>query len=163
MDEEGVSGNKKATIICLGDVVGRPGRNALKKTVPLLQEQYHPDLIIANGENAAGGVGITPEIVAEFRALGIGIVTTGDHIWRHKEIIATLQEENPICIRAANYPAGVPGAGYTIQRLPTGDLVGVANLLGRTFMGSAIDCRDHHLPRVGLRRRPFPSAQALSS
>lgn len=117
----------------VGDVVGRPGRRALKSLLPGLRHEYGVDLIIANGENAAGGLGLTPATAQELFQCGVDVITSGNHIWDHKEIIPYMNGELAI-VRPLNYPPGVPGQGY----LELGGVV-VVNLVGRTFMGS-YDC-----------------------
>lgn len=120
-------------ILAIGDVIGRPGRRAVKSLVPGLRSKYSLDLVIANGENAAGGVGLTPETAQELLRDGVDVLTTGNHIWDHKEIIPYLDGTVPI-LRPLNFPPGVPGRGY----LEIGQVL-VVNLVGRTFMGS-VDC-----------------------
>ncbi|MBI5343897.1 MAG: YmdB family metallophosphoesterase, partial [Deltaproteobacteria bacterium] len=127
-------------ILFIGDIVGRPGRTALRELLPRLIKEYSPDIVIANGENSAGGFGITPEICRELRSLRVDIITTGNHVWDKKEIIDFLNDkENGYIIRPANYPEGAPGSGAAIHALGFGVKVGVLNLSGRVFMDS-IDC-----------------------
>ncbi|MGB2798866.1 MAG: TIGR00282 family metallophosphoesterase [Dehalococcoidia bacterium] len=120
-------------ILLVGDVIGRPGRRAVQVLVPNLRQEYSIDLVIANGENAAGGLGLTRETAEELFASGIDVITSGNHIWDHKEIIPSLDSELAI-LRPLNYPPGVPGRGY----LTKGKVL-VVNLLGRTFIGN-FDC-----------------------
>ena len=117
----------------IGDVVGKPGRAAVQTLVPGLQREYGIDLVIANGENSAGGFGITPETAQELMDGGVDIITSGNHIWKQKEIIPYLNEEWPL-IRPANYPSGAPGRGHITMGQTT-----VVNLMGRVFM-SPLDC-----------------------
>jgi metallophosphoesterase (TIGR00282 family) len=120
-------------ILAIGDIVGSPGRRAVSQLLPDLRQQYGTDLVIANGENAAGGIGLTLATAKELFDAGVGVLTSGNHIWVHKEIIPYLNSEMPI-LRPLNYPPGVPGKGHiTIGR------IAVVNLMGRTFMGD-IDC-----------------------
>ncbi|MCK4723022.1 MAG: YmdB family metallophosphoesterase, partial [Dehalococcoidia bacterium] len=98
-------------ILMIGDVIGRPGRRAVQVLVPDLRQEYSIDLVIANGENAAGGLGLTRETAEELFASGIDVITSGNHIWDHKEIIPSLDSELAI-LRPLNYPPGVPGRGY---------------------------------------------------
>lgn len=132
-------------ILAIGDVIGRPGRQAVRSLVPGLRSKYSLDLVIANGENAAGGVGLTPETAQELLRGGVDVLTTGNHIWDHKEIVPFLGETVSI-VRPLNFPPGVPGKGY----LEIGQVL-VVNLVGRTFMAS-VDCpfraMDDLLPRV---------------
>jgi len=120
-------------ILMIGDIVGRPGRQAVQALLSGLREEYRPDLIIANGENAAGGLGLTRQTAEDLIKLGIDVITSGNHIWDQKEVIPYLDGDLPI-LRPLNYPPGVPGHGYLIH----GEVL-VVNLLGRVFMGS-FDC-----------------------
>ncbi len=120
-------------ILMIGDVIGKPGRQAIHELVPGLRKQYGLDLVIANGENAAGGFGLTANVAQELLSDGVDVLTSGNHIWAQKEIIPYLEGDMPI-LRPLNYPAGVPGHGYLITRK-----VMVVNLIGRTFM-SNYDC-----------------------
>ena len=120
-------------ISAVGDIIGRPGRQAVQELLPDLREQYGLDLVIANAENAAGGFGLTPNTAKELLDAGVDVLTSGNHIWAQKEIIPYLDGEMPI-LRPLNYPPSVPGRGYII----TGRTM-VVNLIGRTFM-SDFDC-----------------------
>ena len=135
-------------ILLIGDVIGRPGRRALRGLLPGLRNEYGIDLVIANGENAAGGLGLTKATAEELLRSGVDIITSGNHIWDQKEIIPHLDGGLPI-IRPLNYPDGVPGRGYLIKG---GALV--VNLIGRTFIGN-FDCPfravDRLLERVANR------------
>lgn len=117
----------------IGDVIGRPGRRAVQVLVPDLRQEYSIDLVIANGENAAGGLGLTRETAEELFGSDIDVITSGNHIWAQRDIITALDSNLPI-LRPLNYPPGVPGHGYLIK----GDIL-VVNLLGRTFIGN-FDC-----------------------
>ncbi len=125
-------------ILMLGDVVGRPGRAALKARLPHLRKKLDLDAVIANGENAAGGVGMTPETLRELFTAGVDVVTGGNHTWRHPEIYAVLNKD-PRVLRPANAAPGAPGRGCTIHVLTDGRSFAVLNLLGRSFMDPA-DC-----------------------
>ncbi|MGB9779362.1 TIGR00282 family metallophosphoesterase [Caldanaerobacter sp.] len=119
-------------ILILGDIVGRPGRNILKENLEELKKAYDVDLIIANGENAAGGNGITRKVADELFEMGISLLTTGNHVWDQKEILQFIDEE-PRILRPANYLEGTPGRGSAI--IEVGEKkVGVLNLQGITFM-----------------------------
>jgi len=120
-------------ILAIGDIIGRPGRQAVLELLPGLRQQYGLNMVIANAENTAGGLGLTPAIAAELFNAGVDVLTSGNHIWARKEIIPHLDGEMPI-LRPLNYPPGVPGRGYLI----TGRTM-VVNLIGRTFMGD-LDC-----------------------
>ncbi len=117
----------------VGDVIGRPGRRAVRALLPGLRQEYAIDLIIANGENAAGGIGITTETADELFESDVDVITSGNHIWAQREIIPTL-DSSPAILRPLNYPQGVPGHGYFIK----GEAM-VVNLIGRTFIGN-FDC-----------------------
>ena len=119
--------------MAIGDVIGKPGRRAVKELLPVLQYEYGVDLAIANGENIAGGLGITPSTAQELFDFGVDVITTGNHVWRHKEIIPCLDGDFAI-LRPLNYPPANPGRGYLSQ----GNVL-VINLIGRTFMGDS-DC-----------------------
>jgi 2',3'-cyclic-nucleotide 2'-phosphodiesterase len=127
----------KAGILFLGDVVGHPGRRALQRFLPRLVRKYAPTVIIANGENAAGGIGMTEEIGREL-FLHVDVLTSGNHIWDKKEALPYLERE-PRLIRPANYPEGNPGRGSYIFQDGGGIKIAVLNLQGRVFM-DAIDC-----------------------
>jgi len=120
-------------ILAIGDIVGRPGRQVVHKVVRDLRQQYSIDLVIANGENAAGGFGLTVSTSRELLGDGIDILTSGNHIWAQKEIIPHLDADMPI-LRPLNYPSGVPGRGYLLAGKTL-----VVNLMGRVFMNS-LDC-----------------------
>lgn len=124
-------------IMMIGDICGRPGRQAAAHYIPILKEEYNLDLIIANGENSAGGVGITAKVFDELLEMNIDIVTTGNHVWDKKEIFDFIDRETRL-IRPANYPPGTPGHGYNIISIKNRQ-VGIINLAGRTFM-PPIDC-----------------------
>jgi len=129
----------------VGDVIGRPGRQAMAALLPELRHKHEIDLVIANGENAAGGIGLTPTTAEEFFQAGVDIITSGNHIWRHKEIIPLLETDSRI-LRPLNMPPGVPGHGYVIT-----DQAMIVSLLGRVFLGH-FDCpfraMDHLLEDV---------------
>ncbi len=120
-------------ILAIGDIIGRPGRQAVNELLPGLREQYGFDLVMANAENVAGGLGLTPTTASDLLDAGVDVLTSGNHIWAQKEIIPYLNGELPI-LRPLNYPPGVPGRGYMVK----GQAV-VVNLIGRTFMGN-LDC-----------------------
>jgi hypothetical protein len=120
-------------ILAIGDIVGKPGRRAVSQLLPGLRQQYGVKLVIANGENAAGGIGLTLSTAKELLDGGVDVLTSGNHIWAQKEIIPYLDGEMPI-LRPLNYPPGVPGKGYIVV-----GRVAVVNLMGRTFMGD-LDC-----------------------
>ena len=125
-------------ILFIGDVVGEPGRRAIKELVHKIAKRERIDFIIANGENTAGGSGITPMIVDELLGYGVDVITSGDHIWKRKEILDRIAEDSRL-IRPANYPQDTPGFGSTIVTSKSGVEVGVINLIGRVFM-QAVEC-----------------------
>ncbi|MFC1950054.1 TIGR00282 family metallophosphoesterase [Chloroflexota bacterium] len=120
-------------ILTIGDIIGRPGRQAVQEILSDLLQQYGMDLIIANAENVAGGIGLTSTTAEELLSAGVNVLTSGNHIWAQKEIIPYLDGEMPI-LRPLNYPPSVPGRGYMVN-----SQVMVVNLIGRTFMGD-FDC-----------------------
>jgi metallophosphoesterase (TIGR00282 family) len=120
-------------VLAIGDVIGKPGRQAVQKLLPGLKQQYSLDLVIANAENAAGGLGLTLGTARELLEAGVDILTSGNHIWDQKDIIPYLDGNLPI-LRPINYPPGVPGRGCV-----TWEHIAVVNLIGRTFIGN-YDC-----------------------
>ncbi|MCX5668404.1 MAG: TIGR00282 family metallophosphoesterase [Candidatus Omnitrophica bacterium] len=125
-------------ILFIGDIVGEPGRRAIKELVPKIVKREKIDFVIANGENTAGGSGITPMIVDELLGYGVDVITSGDHIWKRKEILDRIAEDARI-LRPANYPSEAPGFGATVVASRSGVEVGVINLIGRVFM-QAVEC-----------------------
>lgn len=97
-------------ILAIGDIIGKPGRKAISQLLPGLRRQYGLDMVIANGENAAGGIGLTPETARELIDAGADVITSGNHIWAQKEIFPYLEGDVPV-LRPLNYPPGVPGRG----------------------------------------------------
>lgn len=125
-------------ILFIGDIVGKPGRQAISRVLHRLIDQHNIDLVIANGENASGGFGITAESAKELFNCGVNLFTSGNHIWDKKEALEYLKKEERI-IRPSNYPEGAPGKGSMVYLTPGGIKVGVLNLEGRVFM-DALDC-----------------------
>ncbi|ACD82345.1 TIGR00282 family metallophosphoesterase [Candidatus Methylacidiphilum infernorum] len=119
-------------VVFFGDVVGETGRETLREAIPKIRSLYQPDFIVVNGENAAGGNGITPKITYEFLRLGIDVITLGDHAWDQKEIVSFIQDE-PRLLRPINYPPGTPGEGHIIVKGNAKKLA-VVCAIGRTFM-----------------------------
>ena len=126
-------------LLFIGDIVGQPGRRAVQELVPKLRARHALDFIIANGENSAGGSGITPRIAEELFAAGVDVITTGDHLWDQKEVMELLEREERF-LRPLNYPVGTPGRGSRVfaasNAQSAGLKVGVLNLQGRTFMAA---------------------------
>jgi metallophosphoesterase (TIGR00282 family) len=133
------------TILFLGDIVGEPGRSAVIANLPRLKESHAVDFVIVNGENAAGGRGITPKITIDLLRAGASVITTGDHIWDQKEIISFIDTE-PRLLRPLNYPAGAPGHGSIVLETAKGK-VGVISVQMRTFMQPILE-------------NPFPALEA---
>jgi metallophosphoesterase (TIGR00282 family) len=136
-------------ILVVGDVIGRPGRQAVNQLLPDLRQQYKLDLVIANAENIAGGLGVTPSTAKELLDAGVDVLTSGNHIWAQKEIIPYLDTEMPI-LRPLNYPPGVPGRGYIVN----GQTM-VVNLVGRTFMDD-FDCPFRAMDKLLAELKPKP-------
>ena len=125
-------------VLFIGDIFGEPGRRALARAVPRLVAQRQVDIVIGNGENAAGGFGITPELAEELFDLGLAVITTGNHAWDKKEILDYFPRE-PRLLRPANYPDGVPGYGSVVVESASGEQLGVLQLMGRAYMPT-LDC-----------------------
>lgn len=125
-------------ILFIGDIVGSPGREAIKKLVPRLRQESGIDFVIANAENASGGSGITAKVADELFASGVDVLTSGDHIWKKPEIFELINREARI-LRPLNFPSGSPGSGATVFIAKNGVKVGVINVNGRVFM-EALEC-----------------------
>ena len=132
-------------ILFIADIVGKPGRAGLDRAMPLLRELHSPDLVIANGENSAGGLGVTEKTATEMYAMGVDVITLGNHTYRHRDVYEYLDREERI-VRPANYMKGSPGRGSTVVEA-AGRRVGVVNLSGQVQMRAA--------------RSPFPEAEAI--
>ena len=124
-------------ILFCGDVVGRPGREAVKKHVPVLRRQFAIDLVVVNAENAAAGRGLTERLCGELYDAEVDILTTGNHVWDQREIIPYI-DRDPRVLRPANFPKGTPGAGWRLHPVG-GQSVLVVNLMGRLFMDALDD------------------------
>src|SRR3954453_2697287 len=133
------------TILFLGDIVGEPGRGAVIANLARLKESHAIDFVVVNGENAAGGRGITPKITIDLLRAGVSVITTGDHVWDQKEIVSFIDTE-PRLLRPINYPAGAPGNGSIVLETAKGK-VGVINVQMRTFMQPILE-------------NPFPAMEA---
>lgn len=125
-------------VLFLGDVFGKPGREILKKKLPSLVEENNVDFIIANGENAAGGIGITPDICETLLYMGVDIITSGNHIYKKREIYDYI-ERQPRLLKPANYPPSTPGSGYHIMFDKKNNKIAVINICGRVFI-DYFDC-----------------------
>jgi metallophosphoesterase (TIGR00282 family) len=133
-------------VLFLGDVFGKPGRQAVQRLVPRLITRLGADLVVANAENASNGLGVTPDAADEILASEVDLLTSGNHIWSKREIGPYLEAPESRLLRPANYPAGAPGRGRAVVRTPDGRKLGVVNLEGRVFMKALDD--------------PFPAALA---
>jgi metallophosphoesterase (TIGR00282 family) len=122
-------------VLIIGDVVGKLGRRAVGAILPGIREERRIDIVIANGENAAGGRGMTPDTFEEMKRAGVDVITSGNHIWAKREIYPLLNQEGSAVIRPVNYPQGAPGRGIYRNKG-----MAVINVIGRTFMGDAVDC-----------------------
>lgn len=124
------------TLLAVGDIVGRPGRNAATRMIPELRQRHGVDMVIANGENASGGFGLSPADARDLFNCGVDVITSGNHIWDQKEILPAL-DDMPI-LRPMNYPPGAPGRGWLVHDLGEKGQVAVCNIQGLVFM-PAID------------------------
>ena len=120
-------------LLFIGDIVGRPGRRAVKELLPRLREQHALDFVIANGENSAGGSGITPDTAEEIFSSGVDVITSGDHLWDQKEVVQLLANETRF-LRPLNYPPDTPGRGSGVFKVQSSISIAVLNAQGRTFM-----------------------------
>ena len=125
-------------ILLIGDIIGKPGRRAVREGLPNLKNKLKIDFVIANVENSAGGFGITRSVAEELFSLGIDVFTSGNHIWDKKEAVTYITKESRL-LRPANYPADVPGFGSIVMKTPSGEKVAVLNIAGRVFM-PPLDC-----------------------
>jgi metallophosphoesterase (TIGR00282 family) len=125
-------------ILFIGDIVGSPGREATKLLLPGLKKEYRLDFVIANAENAAGGSGITQRVAEEIFDSGVDVITSGDHIWKKREIFEFINQEERI-LRPLNFPSGAPGRGFGVFKTKDDIKVGVINVNGRVFM-EALEC-----------------------
>jgi len=124
-------------ILFVADVVGQPGREAVKALLPALKKELRPNLTILNGENSAGGFGLTAKLVNELRGFGADVITTGNHVFAQKEFVGELPNLDRV-LRPANYPPGAPGQGWCVTEAD-GHQVLVMNLIGRIFLDSLDD------------------------
>jgi 2',3'-cyclic-nucleotide 2'-phosphodiesterase len=125
-------------ILFIADIFGSPGRRAVRDLLPEIVSSMGIDFVIVNVENAAAGFGVTKEILEEVKGLGVGCMTSGNHIWDRREVMPLLDSE-PLLLRPHNYPPGVPGRGVMIAHTASGAKVGVMNLMGRVFMRELLD------------------------
>jgi metallophosphoesterase (TIGR00282 family) len=125
-------------LLFIGDIVARPGRDLVRRGLRAIVRAHDIDLVLANGENAAGGAGITRDITTELLQCGIDVLTSGNHVWDKREVMEFINRE-PRLIRPANYPAGAPGAGSHVWNGQDGVAIGVINALGRVFLANIDD------------------------
>jgi hypothetical protein len=124
-------------ILFIADVIGKPGRQVVENVLPQIIEEENIQFVIANCENAAGGFGLTPKISREVFAVGVDVITMGNHVWARREISEIIEEKN--ILRPANFPPEVPGKGWAIIQASNGAKVGIINLMGRVYM-STLEC-----------------------
>jgi hypothetical protein len=139
------------TVLILGDIVGEPGRTAVIARLPELKAKHALDFIIVNGENAAGGRGITGKITIDLLRAGVSVITTGDHVWDQKEILTFIETE-PRLLRPLNYPEGAPGCGSIVLETARGK-VGVINVQARTFMQPILENPFHSIEAAVAKMR----------
>ncbi len=137
-------------VLAIGEIIGRPGRRAVKELLPGLKQKYGIDLVIATAETAAGGLGLPEATADELLGAGVDVLTSGNHIWAQKEIIPHLEGEMPV-LRPLNYPPGVPGRGYIANNQAV-----VVNLMGRTFIGN-FDCPFRAMDKLLAELGPRPA------
>ncbi len=125
-------------VLYIGDIMGEPGRKAINRALPKIVSQRQVDLVIGNGENVAGGFGITPDLAGELFEMGLSVITTGNHAWDKKECVPFFDRETRL-LRPANYPEGVPGTGRVVVESPVGEKIGILQLMGRAYM-PPVDC-----------------------
>lgn len=140
-------------ILVVGDIVGKPGRRIVREALPLVQAQLEVTWVIANAENAAGGSGLTVQLAEELLNAGVNVITTGDHVWKKKEILQIIEQE-PRILRPLNFPPRTPGHGWYCYEGPNNEPIAVICLLGRVFM-KPLDCPfrcvDEALEEIGSR------------
>ncbi len=125
-------------LLFLGDIVGSPGRRAVEELLYRVVDRHLIDLVVANCENASGGIGITPAVADQLLGMGIDLLTSGNHIWKHKDILGYIEDTDRL-VRPANYPPDAPGRGFAVIETAVGEKVAVINLEGRVFM-NPLDC-----------------------
>jgi metallophosphoesterase (TIGR00282 family) len=125
----------RAALRCMviGDIIGKPGRQAVVHALPDLRAEFGLDLVIANGENVAAGAGLTPSLSEELLGQGVDVITSGNHIWDKREVYDYLDSDRPV-LRPVNYPDDAPGRGWLVHQLADGERVAVINAMGRVFM-----------------------------
>jgi len=126
-------------ILCIGDIVGKLGRDAFVELLPGLKKEHNIDFVVVNAENAAGGNGLTPRIADDLIQHGCDVITLGDHVWDQKDIMPYLDQTDRV-LRPANFPEGAPGRGWCVRESASGKKIGVVTVLGRTFMRYNVEC-----------------------
>lgn len=139
-------------VLCIGDVVGRPGRYVLSQALPGLVKERDVHCVICNAENIAGGSGLTPQLYEKILRYGVHLITLGDHVYRRQEIIPTLERSDNI-VRPANFPVEAPGKTLAVYQTEPGPKVAVISMMGRLFMRPHAECPFHAVDRV-LRQVP---------
>lgn len=132
-----VEDSHRFRVACFGDIVGKAGRAVVRKRVRAIRDEHSLDMVIANGENSSGGVGLDPDCAREIFGSGVDVITLGDHSFNRREVLQML-DEDPRIVRPLNYPVDTPGRGWTIRTTPAGVKVGVFNVLGRIFVGDGL-------------------------
>ena len=143
--------------LVIGDIIGKPGRQAVHQLLPRLRRELDLDMVIANGENLAAGMGITPSLADEMLDGGIDVITSGNHIWDKREIYDYLDTDRPL-LRPMNYPDEAPGRGWLVHHLADGGDVAVVNIMGRVFMNqldSPFSARDRLLDEAAVELPPL--------
>lgn len=140
-------------ILFIGDIIGRPGREAIKKALPSLKARFDIDLAIANGENIGHGKGVTLKAAEEMQQAGIDLLTSGNHIFKKKDALDLLIKKDPFVLRPANYPEGVPGRGYKMMQVGAKSAL-IINLVGRVFMKEDFDCPFRKLDSILEETKP---------
>jgi metallophosphoesterase (TIGR00282 family) len=147
-------------VLFVADVVGKPGRSLLRECLPALRRERAVDLVVANGENAAGGAGLTPVVARELLSAGVDVLTLGNHAWDKRELAPAI-DEFPQLLRPLNYPAGVPGRGALVARAPGGARLAVLNAMGRVFSPLHLDCPFRAVERALEELGPSPGPVLL--
>jgi len=143
-------------VLFIGDVTGKPGRRIVAARLGALRREHRIDVVIANGENAAGGMGLTADVAAELFAAGVDVLTGGNHVWKNRDAYELL-DSDPRVLRPANYPAGAPGRGAAVLRTGGGLEIGVLNLEGRVFMQTLDDPFRQGREQAALLRASVPT------
>jgi metallophosphoesterase (TIGR00282 family) len=143
-------------ILFVGDLVGKPGRRILRDSLPALRREHGVEFLVVNGENAAGGVGLTQPVARELFDLGVDAITLGNHTWDKREL-APAMDDLPRLVRPLNYPPGAPGRGSAVLQSRSGVPVGIVNAMGRVFAAAHLDCPfrgvEQALQEIGNRAR----------